>query len=128
VHTLFFGRAGKVGKKMTREFLRGEEERAALKVLAKLVRNGGLYRVQYETLAALLDPDQSFPSRRLAFRSRQQRGGRKESGFGLEIAWDLGEAKRNGLKYEIAVAEAAKKYGVSERTVTRAWRKYKDAF
>jgi hypothetical protein len=97
-------------------------------VFGRTLSNGGLYRVQYETLAALLDPEQSFPSRRLAFRSRQQRGGRKESGFGLEIAWDLGEAMRNGLKYEITVAEAAKKYGVSERTVTRAWRKYKDAF
>jgi hypothetical protein len=123
VTALLEGRIKKVGKKMIREFLSGEEEYFACIVLAELIRYGWLRNSNRLALAALLVSDTR--PRQLVFRPRRQRRGRAGNGFDFDIAMDIDEAMHNGLKHDIAVAEMVEKYGVSARSVTRAWRKHK---
>ena len=123
VTALLEGRIKKVGKKMIREFLSGEEEYVARIVLAELIRYGWLHNSHRLELAALLVSD-THP-RQLVFHPRRRRRGRAGTGFDFDIALDLDEARHNDLKFDSAVAEMVEKYGVSERSVTRAWGKHK---
>jgi hypothetical protein len=115
VHALFSGRVKKLGRRVVHEFLRGEEERAAFKVLTNLLREGRLPYIFHLALADFFDPDvrKGIPlSRRLVFVRRQHRG-RKGSELDFRIAWDLFCACAEGRPQKQAIADA-KVWGVGE--------------
>jgi hypothetical protein len=128
VEDLLYGKIGSDDNgKAVREYLSGEEERAALAALARVLRKGFLHENYRLTLADLFDPDiqegLNCQPRRLAFVSRNPRG-RKGANLEPDIALTLAEALGKGLQLKQAIAVAMKKFGVSERTITRAWAKF----
>jgi hypothetical protein len=124
VFELFNGRGKIVGKRVFHEYLEGEEERDARRVLARLLREGRLHPIFHIVLAEMFDPvRQSGIGRerhKLTFTDRTY------NGRDLMIGLDLAMAAHVGQKLESAVSDAAHKYGVKVRTVTRAWSKFKN--
>jgi hypothetical protein len=128
VEGLMCGRIKVVNGRKVHEYLSGREERDAFTVLARLLRSDQLHRHYRLALANLFEPDIQEgigrESRRLAFVFRKPRG-RKRNKFELRIALDLAIASLEGQHLKQAIAGAMKGYGVSERTVTRAWQELK---
>jgi hypothetical protein len=124
---LFNGRKKTVKGRLVIEYLTGEEEKAALRIVARLLRAGDLLLLLRSRLAGLLDPDirPIAQPRKLAFAPRRQHGRKGHEDISRYIARDIMHAAITGQKLEPAFADAADKYGVSRRTVIRAWNKYK---
>jgi hypothetical protein len=114
----FHGRKKTVKGKLVIEYPTGEEERAALTVLARLLAAGRLPQYHCILLAELLNPN-STRSRKLALvpRGRGDISGR--------MALEILHASVTGKKLDAAFTDTADKYGVSRRTIIRAWTEFK---
>jgi len=121
---LFNGRKKTVKGKLVIEYPAGEEERAALKVLARLLAEGRLPQYHCICLADLLNPN-STRSRKLALVPRRQRGAKGRGDISSRMAIEILHASVTGKKLEAAFTDAADKYGVSRRTIIRAWTEFK---
>jgi hypothetical protein len=125
IQDLIHGRIKKVGKKTVCEFLRGQEERLALKMFANLLRAHAKLDFKFNLciaqLAVLLDPDEGIHRRRLVFD-----GGNIRSVRAAAIADDLALADFKKIAKTTAVADAMHKFGVSQKTVERAYKPRKE--
>jgi hypothetical protein len=128
---LFGGTIRTVKGKRVREFLvpGSEDEKAAFRILARLLRDDRLPKLYRLCLANLFNPDigpgPAMESRKLVFVRRRQRGRKGYDEISGSIAIDIQRAILEGRKLESAVPTAAEQYGVSARTITRTWSEYK---
>jgi hypothetical protein len=77
-----------------------------------------------KVLADLFDPNpNSDEPRRLVF-SWRKKGRRGDTNIDISIALDIAADVFRGRQVKAAVFYATEHYGVSERTATRAWKKY----
>lgn len=128
LYNLFHGRKKTVKGKLVVEYLTGEEEREALRLLAAHIRQGTLQDKDFcIALSRLFDPDTSptREPRRVVFVPRRQRGRKGHEDITPSIARDLLRAALKGQNIESAVAIAVERYGVSRRTVMRVWSDYR---
>jgi hypothetical protein len=121
IQDLIHGRIKKVGKKTVCEFLKGREARLALQMFANLLRAHTKLHFEFNLyiaqLAVLLDPDEGIHRRRLVFD-----GGDIRSARAAAIADDLALADFKKIPKTTAVADAMHKFGVSAKTVERAYK------
>jgi hypothetical protein len=128
VDSLLGGRIRTVRGRGVVEFLKSgsEEEKAALRLLSRLLEEDRLPASFCQNLAWLFNPDlkPEEVSRKAVFirrsRSRSLYGETLEVGPAVEVL----NAMVEGHKWESAVSTVAQEHGVSERTISRMWGKY----
>jgi hypothetical protein len=121
------------GKKRTRrgkrviEYLTGEEENAALELLSRLLVYRRLPPWYLLEIAFQVNPKArpAVQPRRIVFVSRQRRGAKGHTAISRHMAMDVVKAAFEGEKLDLAFKTTAATYGVSERTVIRAWNDFR---
>jgi hypothetical protein len=112
---------GRLGSKHLK--LGTNDEVSARQALARLLRGSGpLDRQLREQLADLLDPS-STADRTLVFAYRR-RGKRADHVRTTQIAEHVFEARKTST-VEVAIADAAEKFDVSEDLAKKVWRRYR---
>jgi hypothetical protein len=103
-----------------------EREREARCALSRIFRGDSpipsAIRARFGTL---FDPDHLNEPRELVMQERPRRGGQsRKFARDVAIARFIAAKIKDDVKFETAKIFAAKRYGVSERTVERAWEKH----